>query len=146
MIDGMVINKADGDNKRKAERARVEYASALHLFPASADGWTPRVLTCSATGNQGIDAVWQTVLDHRELLDGNGFLAKLRNRQALQWMDELTMLGLEELFRRNRAVAERLPLLRDEVHRGRMTPFAASRELLALFRLQPTDDESQRLL
>ena len=30
MIDGMAINKADGDNLTKAERARVEYASALH--------------------------------------------------------------------------------------------------------------------
>ena len=27
MIDGMAINKADGDNRRKAERARVEYAA-----------------------------------------------------------------------------------------------------------------------
>ena len=44
MLDGMAINKADGDNKPKAERARMEYAGALHLFPASADGWTPRVL------------------------------------------------------------------------------------------------------
>ena len=37
MLDGMAINKADGDNKPKAERARMEYAGALHLFPASAD-------------------------------------------------------------------------------------------------------------
>jgi LAO/AO transport system kinase len=143
MLDGMAINKADGDNKPKAERARIEYAGALHLFPASADGWTPRVMTCSAFAKEGIDEVWRMVLDHRVLLEGNGCLARLRNLQALQWMNELMMLGLEELFRRNRAVAARLPLLRDEVHRGRMTPFAASRELLALFRLQPASDESQ---
>ena len=142
MLDGMAINKADGDNKPKAERARIEYSGALHLFPASADGWTPRVLTCSAISKEGIAEVWQMVLDHRELLEGNGSLAKLRNLQALQWMNELTMLGLEELFRGNHAVAERLPLLRDEVHRGRMTPFAASRELLSLFRLRPGNSES----
>ena len=142
MLDGMAINKADGDNKPKAERARIEYSGALHLFPASADGWTPRVLTCSAISKEGIAEVWQMVLDHRELLEGNGSLAKLRNLQALQWMNELTMLGLEELFRGNRAVAERLPQLREEVRRGRMTPFAASRELLALFRLQPGNSES----
>jgi LAO/AO transport system kinase len=142
MLDGMAINKADGDNKPKAERARIEYSGALHLFPASADGWTPRVLTCSAISKEGIAEVWQMVLEHRELLEGNGSLAKLRNLQALQWMNELTMLGLEELFRGNRAVAERLPLLRDEVHRGRMTPFAASRELLSLFRLRPGNSES----
>ena len=142
MLDGMAINKADGDNKPKAERARIEYSGALHLFPASADGWTPRVLTCSAISKEGIAEVWQMVLDHRELLEGNGSLAKLRNLQALQWMNELTMLGLEELFRGNRAVAERLPLLREQVHRGRMTPFAASRELLSLFRLRPGNSES----
>ncbi len=136
MLDGMAINKADGDNKAKAERARNEYAGALHLFPASADGWTPRVLTCSSTGGEGIAEVWRMVLAHREVLEENGCLPALRNRQALQWMNELTMLGLEELFQRNRAVAERLPFLREEVHRGRMTPFAASRELLALFHTQ----------
>jgi LAO/AO transport system kinase len=141
MLDGMAINKADGDNKPKAERARIEYSGALHLFPASADSWTPRVLTCSAIAKEGIAEVWQMVLEHRQLLEGNGFLAKLRNQQALDWMNELTMLGLEALFRRNRAVAERLPLLREAVHGGRMTPFAAARELLALFRVQPADHE-----
>jgi LAO/AO transport system kinase len=134
MLDGMSINKADGDNKSKAERARIEYASALHLLPASADGWTPRVLTCSAVANEGIAEVWQMVLDHRELLEGNGCLARLRNRQSLQWMNELITLGLEELFATSRAAAGRLPVLREEVRRGRITPFAASRELLALFR------------
>jgi len=133
MIDGMAINKADGDNKPKAERARIEYAGALHLFPASADGWTPRVLTCSAIEGAGIGELWQMVLAHRELLEGNGWLARRRNLQALSWMQELTMVGLDALFRGNRAIAARLPLLEEEVRMGRKTPFAASRELLALF-------------
>ena len=72
MLDGMAINKADGDNKLKAERARIEYAGALHLFPASPDGWTPRVVTCSAIAGAGIGEVWRMVLAHRELLEGNG--------------------------------------------------------------------------
>jgi LAO/AO transport system kinase len=144
MLDGMAINKADGDNKPAAERARTEYAGALHLFPASADGWTPRVLTCSSTANEGIAEVWRMVLAHRELLAGNGFLARLRNAQALHWMNELTTMGLDDLFRRNRAVAERLPLLREEVRLGRTTPFAASRELLALFQLRPAHDRLGR--
>jgi LAO/AO transport system kinase len=133
MLDGMAINKADGDNKAKAERARIEYSSALHLFPASPDGWTPQVLTCSALSGEGIPEIWEMVLAHRDLLAGNGFLAQRRRSQALQWMDELTMLGIEELFRRHPAVAGRLPIVREEVRRGRMSAFAASRELLGLF-------------
>ncbi len=133
MLDGMAINKADGDNKPKAERARIEYAGALHLFPASPDGWTPPVLTCSSLNGDGIAGLWQIVLDHRKLLEGNGHLAARRSRQALEWMNELVMLGLEETFRADRAVAARLPVLREEVRRGQATPFAASREVLRLF-------------
>jgi LAO/AO transport system kinase len=134
MLDGMAINKADGDNRTKAERARIEYASALHLFPPPADGWTPRVLTCSSIAGEGIAEIWDTVLAHRRLLESNGHLASRRSRQALNWLDELLSVGLEELFRSDPEAAARLPLLREEVRLGRVTPFAASRELLALFR------------
>ena len=134
MLDGMAINKADGDNKRKAERARTEYASALHLFPASADGWTPRVLTCSSLNGEGIAELWEMVLEHRQLVEGNGFLAQRRSRQAMEWMSELLMLGLEESFRADRGVAARLPQLQEDVRRGEVTPFAASRELLGIFK------------
>jgi len=134
MLDGMAINKADGDNVLKAERARVEYAGALHLFPASADGWTPRVLTCSGLTGDGISRVWEMVLEHRAQMEASGHFAARRCRQALAWMHELVTLGLEDAFRRDAAIAARLPGLEDAVRQGRATPFAASRELLALFR------------
>jgi LAO/AO transport system kinase len=133
MIDGMAINKADGDNKTKADRARVEYASALHLFPASPDGWSPHVLTCSSLSGEGIAEIWQVILEHREHIEQSGHLAARRSRQALEWMKELVALGLESSFRSNRAIARRLPELQEAVSGGRVSPFAASRELLALF-------------
>ncbi|HTS25804.1 MAG TPA: methylmalonyl Co-A mutase-associated GTPase MeaB [Bryobacteraceae bacterium] len=133
MIDGMAINKADGDNVRKADRARVEYAGALHLFPASADGWTPKVLTCSGLNAEGIKEIWQMVLEHRALLESNGHLARRRSQQALEWMRELVTLGLQGAFRRDPNVAARLPVLQAAVDEGRMTPLAASNELLAIF-------------
>ena len=34
MIDGMAINKADGDNEAKAERTRAQYSEALRLGDA----------------------------------------------------------------------------------------------------------------
>jgi len=132
MIDGMAINKADGDNKARAERARAEYANALHLFPASGDGWTPRVLTCSARTAEGVAAIWEMVLEHRRLLSASGRLAYRRSLQAVDWLNELIGLGLREAFRGHRGVAERLPVIEAEVAAGAMTPFAASRELLSL--------------
>jgi LAO/AO transport system kinase len=136
MIDGMVINKADGDNKRKAERARVEFSNALHLFPASADGWTPRVLTCSALHGEGVAESWDMVLEHRAKLAASGHLAARRSGQALEWMRELVGIALEDSFRGHAAVAARLPNLEEAVSRGQVTPFAASRELLHIYRSQ----------
>ncbi len=138
MIDAMAINKADGDNVRHAARARVEYAGALHLFPKPADGWTPQVVTCSALNGQGIGEIWQMVLDHRALLESNGHLERRRRRQALDWMRELIVLGLEDAFRCDPKVAALLPNVEAAVGGGQTTPLAASKELLALFHSKKT--------
>lgn len=133
MIDAVAINKADGDNKLKADRARVEYAAALHLFPAPASGWQPKVVTCSAVTAEGVPEIWNMILEHRRHFESTGQLARLRSHQSLDWMRELISLGLEHDFRKNRHVAHRLPELESAVQEGRVTPFAASRELLAQF-------------
>lgn len=133
MIDGMAINKADGDNRIKADRARAQYAAALHLFPPSGDGWIPQVLCCSALNKTGIADIWQMILDHEAQLKASGRIAERRTSGDLQWMDDLISMGLAEMFESRAAVAERLPALRREVRAGLVTPLAASRELLSLF-------------
>lgn len=133
MTDCLAINKADGDNKPKARRARAEYAAALHLFPPSPDGWTPRVLTCSAVTAEGVDEVWQAVLDHRALLESNGWFERRRREQALAWMRELIQIRLEDDFHQHPDVRSRLPEIEQDVRNGRATSFSAARELLALF-------------
>lgn len=134
MTDLIAINKADGDNRRRAERARLDYENALHLFPASADGWTPRVVTCSALEREGVADIWNLVLEHRALVESNGALARLREEQALEWMREAILLGLEQEIRRDRVVTDHLAAMRAEVRSGRLSPFRAARNVLTTFR------------
>jgi LAO/AO transport system kinase len=134
MVEAVAITKADGDNVRRAQRARVEYAGALRLFPAAADGWVPQVLTCSALTGEGIREIWALVLEHQSVLARNGFLAQRRGHQALEWLRELVSLGLEDMWRQHPAVAARRPELEGAVRDGRVTAFAAARELLEAFR------------
>jgi LAO/AO transport system kinase len=133
MIDAIAINKADGDNESKTERARAQYSSALRLFAPSPDGWKPRVVAVSALTGKGIPELWQFVQEHRLQLEGNGFWAARRRRQALDWMREMISTGLEDLFRSDPAMAARLQVLEPRVEQGTTTPFAAARELLAAF-------------
>ncbi|MBL8296149.1 MAG: methylmalonyl Co-A mutase-associated GTPase MeaB [Bryobacterales bacterium] len=130
MVDLMAINKADGDNRAKAERARAEYASALHLLARPADGWTAPVVTCSAITGEGVAPIWDLVLEHRATLQSNGWLDRRRHQQALEWMRELVIFGLEEQFHRSPLVERNLSQIQEEVVAGRLSPFSAARRLL----------------
>jgi LAO/AO transport system kinase len=133
MLDGMAINKADGDNKTRAEGARVDYSNAMSLLPRSGDGWIPPVWTCSSLTGENVPEIWQTIVDHRLRLEASGHLAQRRAEQALDWMRELVSLGLDEIFRRNPEVSRRFPEVSESVQRDEMTPFTAAQELLRLF-------------
>lgn len=135
MVDGMVINKADGENLRAAKRARRQYESALRMFvPPKRQGWTPQVLTCSALENSGIREVWRMILDHRAQQVAGGHLEHRRQAQALSWMRELISSGLQEFFQNAPAVQERFAWLEHSVREGTISPFTAARELLGFYR------------
>ena len=137
MIDAIAINKADGDNVDAAKRSRGEFRSALHLFPAAADGWIPRVLLCSALGTngkpEGVTEIWEMILEHQKQQEAGGFFASRRRRQSLEWMHELIASGLEDLFRRDPGVAAELPVLSQAVKDGETSPLHAARKLLNQF-------------
>jgi len=133
MVDGMVINKADGENLVAARRARRQYESALRMFAPNRQGWTARVLTCSALENRGIREVWQMILDHRAQQEASGHLERRRQAQALSWMRELISSGLQEIFQNASAVQERLARLEHSVREGTISPSRATRELLGLY-------------
>ena len=135
MVDGMVINKADGENVRAAKRARRQYESALRMFvPPKRQGWTPQVLTCSALENSGIREVWRMILDHRAQQEAGGHLERRRRAQALSWMHELISAGLQEFFQGAPAVQERFAWLERSVREGTISPSTAARELLGFYR------------
>lgn len=130
LADAIAINKADGDNVPAAERARREYLSALHLLRPASAAWSVPVLTCSAITMQGIDEVWQTVLDHRGRLMDTGDLQEKRRTQSLDWMWSMIEEGLREQFHAHAGVRAALPSVLSNVAHGTLAPGVAARELL----------------
>ncbi len=131
MADAIVINKADGDNRLRAELARKEYSNALHmLMPASAN-WTPPVLTCSALEESGIEEIWQRIGEHHRIMSECGEMAEKRATQALDWLSFLLDDGLRRWFQTTAEVVAHLPRLQEEVAAGKTTPTAAAATLLA---------------
>ncbi len=134
MTDAIAINKADGDNRRRAERSRRDYEAALHLFPAAADGWSARVVTCSALQDEGVSAIWDIVCEQRAAMQASGWFERRRSDQALEWMKDALLDGLEREVRRNADLNGRFAAMQEEVAGGTISPFRGARELLNLFR------------
>ncbi len=132
LADALVINKADGNNINRAEKAQKELQAAMHLLRPVSMNWSPPVLTCSAAKNMGIDAVWETILTHRQTLEKSGELAAKRRRQAVDWMWALVDEGLKERLHSHPAVQSNLPQIETAVAEGEMEAVLAAQKVLAL--------------
>ena len=133
LADLVAVNKADGTNVDAAERARAEAQNALHFFPASGSGWTPRAVTCSALTGAGISELWALVLEYTELTRSNGWLALSRREQQRRWMHEMIDQALRQRFDAHPAVRGQIAVLERDVAEGRTTPFRAARTLFQAY-------------
>jgi LAO/AO transport system kinase len=130
MADAIVINKADGDNLNKAKAARTEYANALHLFPPGESGWSPVVDICSAQTKMGIEKVWKTILEHREITIRNEYFQRHRREQNLQVFYETINEGLKHHFFSRKEITHNIEKMAQEIRTGSMNPYLAAQELL----------------
>src|SRR6187455_3482352 len=55
LADMIAVNKADGDNIKRANLAAAEYRGALHILSPRSEHWHPPVLTYSALTGTGMD-------------------------------------------------------------------------------------------
>ena len=133
MADGIIINKADGDNAPKAELAANSFRNALHLFPPSESGWTPKVLTYSGFYEYRIKEVWDMVWEYIDFVKQNGYFQYRRNEQAKYWMYETINESLKNGFYNDPEISALLQDYETQVLGGQQTSFAAARRLLNLY-------------
>lgn len=129
LADIIAVNKADGGQTERAERAAVEYRSALHILASGAAGWSPTVLTVSAKENAHLDQLWQKIVERQADLASSGALAGRRAEQAVIWMREIFEQRLLAQFKGRSRAAKHWSELEDKVRRGAITPGAAAEEL-----------------
>jgi len=130
MADGIAINKADGDNIPKANRAKAECENALHLFPLPASGVSPGVLTCSALTGNNIDGVWKMVEEYIRTTRDNGFMEQKRLLQSVQVLYEHIDSQLKTMFLSDPEVSRLLPILEQQIFESKVSAYQAANILL----------------
>jgi LAO/AO transport system kinase len=130
LADVVAVTKADGDNALRARRAAAELRGALHILHGGRRSGPAPVATCSATTGEGVDELWQEVLDRHTAERESGRLTARRRSQDLHWfdatIDELVRARVTttpEFMARHRAY-------REQVEAGLLAPATAARRVV----------------
>jgi LAO/AO transport system kinase len=134
MADGIVINKADGNNIEKANLAKSHFENALHLFPLPESGWSPKVLTYSGYYEYGIKEVWAMIDNYIEFVKNNGYFEHRRNEQSRYWMYETINEKLKSDFYNNEDIQKELKKREELILNSQMSSFIAAQEVLDIYR------------
>ncbi|NND12285.1 MAG: methylmalonyl Co-A mutase-associated GTPase MeaB, partial [Flavobacteriaceae bacterium] len=108
MADVIAINKADGNNLKAANLAKVEFSRALHLYPKKDSNWQPRVVLCSAIENTGIEDIWKIIEDFQNEMKTSNYFYTNRNEQNKFWLMQTIEERLKTNFFQNETVKKEL--------------------------------------
>jgi len=133
MADGIIVNKADGNNIEKANLAASQFRNALHLFPMPDSGWAPKVLTYSGYYGFGIKEIWDMVGEYIEFTKKNGYFNAKRNAQSKYWMYESINEQLRTDFYQNPDIEKELQIKEKQVLNAEISSFVAAKEVLELY-------------
>lgn len=133
MADAVVINKADGENIKRAQMAKVDYNRALHLFPKKASDWLPKVRTCSAITHTGIKEIWEMIQEYIDLTTENKYFENRRKEQNQYWMMETINEYLLMNFFNDPIIKEQIIANKKAVQNSEKSPFTAAQSILDLY-------------
>jgi LAO/AO transport system kinase len=129
LADMIAINKADGDNVKRANLAAGEYRGALHILTPRSEHWHPPVLTYSALTGSGIETLWQKILDHRTAMSASGEFVSRRQEQQVKWMWSMLEQRTMARLRADASIRAKVKRIEAEVAGGRMTPSLAAEQI-----------------
>jgi LAO/AO transport system kinase len=132
LADMIAINKADGDNIKRATTAAAEYRAALHILNPRSPNWTPPVLTYSALTGNGVAELWKQVLRHRERMTNSGEHAQIRREQQVKWMWSMLDERVFGRLKSDQRLRAQLPAIESAVAEGRLAATLAVEQIAAL--------------
>jgi LAO/AO transport system kinase len=130
LADVIAVNKADGGREAESAAAARDLGGALRLVRGSAGA--PKVVTCSALTETGIDEVWTQVLAHRAALGAQGLVAK-RAAQQVDFTWALVRETLELRLRHSAGVARIRDEVTSDVLAGNLSAIEAADRLISAF-------------
>ncbi|WHY75985.1 methylmalonyl Co-A mutase-associated GTPase MeaB [Neobacillus sp. WH10] len=133
LADAILVHKADGANKPKAEQTRNEYNRILHFLQPATKGWTTKAYTCSSLTHEGISEIWNVIQSFEQIGKTSGVFDNRRKNQAREWLFSMITDQLLFSFYHHKGVKSELPKLENKVIAGETTVASAVETLFNTF-------------
>lgn len=130
LADLIVVNKADGNNLKRAEITKGEYSRAIHYLLPSTEGWTREVISASAMEKKGIKKIIEIVENFKNNTVESGVFERRRSEQAFSWTISLVEDYLKDNFYSSRVIRGKLMEVREKIIAGKMLPTDGAEELI----------------
>jgi LAO/AO transport system kinase len=134
LADMIAINKADGDNIKRANRTAADYRGAMKILTPRSKHWFPPVLTYSGLTGAGVPELWQKIVEHRTAMNASGEFAARRSEQQVKWMWSMFEDRMKARLRSDPAIRTRVKRIETDVAAGRITPALAAEQIADLLR------------
>ena len=132
IADMIAVNKADGANKDRANKAAAEYRGALNILTPVSPNWSPPVITISGLENDGLDHLWQEIERHHQVMTKSGEFDEKRQNQQVRWMWSLLEDALMAKLRDHPGADAAFETAERDVRAGVVTAASAAERLLGL--------------
>lgn len=133
LADGITVNKADGDNLRKAMIAKSDYERIVHYLRPATKGWKTQVKTCSSINGEGIPEIWEMIKEFEKNTKASGAFKERRTSQTFDWVNNMVQEHLQNLFENNPKVKVTKKEVEKHIIKGDMSATMAAIELINAF-------------
>ncbi|WP_175639744.1 methylmalonyl Co-A mutase-associated GTPase MeaB [Metabacillus schmidteae] len=131
--DLVVVNKADGENMMKANKAKSEYNSILHFLSSYTKDWETRAVTASSIEETGIADIWEIIKTFEKQTKKSNLFYKRRTEQQLNWLHDLVKQEVYRHFYEHPLIKDKLNLAEQTVKTGSKHVSRTALELVNLF-------------
>ncbi|MGN6309077.1 MAG: methylmalonyl Co-A mutase-associated GTPase MeaB [Xanthobacteraceae bacterium] len=134
LADMIAINKADGDNLKRANRTAADYRGAMKILTPRSQHWFPPVLTYSGLTGAGVPELWQKIVEHRTAMNASGEFAARRSEQQVKWMWSMFEDRMKARLRSDTTIRAKVKQIEARVGNGSTSPALAAEQIADLLR------------
>ncbi|MBN8963243.1 MAG: methylmalonyl Co-A mutase-associated GTPase MeaB [Rhizobiales bacterium] len=134
LADMIAINKADGDNVKRANRTAADYRGAMKILTPRSKHWFPPVLTYSGLTGAGVPELWQKIVEHRTAMNASGEFAERRSQQQVKWMWSMFEDRMKARLRSDVTIRAKVKQIEARVGNGSTSPALAAEQIADLLR------------